>query len=360
MPQRIKIVFIIPSLRAGGAERVMSFLADNIDKDKFESRLLVVGSEKDKAYSVTNIPVIFLEKDRVRDGLFSVFWYLIQFKPDIVISAISHVNNAMALLSVFFPKTKFVGRETIVRTGVLDYTDTQFKPGILSKFLQKIKKSKLDAIICQSKDMKNDLLQNFGYPKDKLFVLNNPVTSKFGLGNRVITGVEKQYITVGRLAKQKGYLRILSALAQLDIPFHYTIIGSGDEKETIFDFIESKNLTEHITHIPFTNDVQRYLAKSDLYLQGSYVEGFPNALLESCAVGTPVLAFDALGGINEIIQDGINGFVARDESDFLKILKVASEKNWDAKKVNHSVTSRYSEDIILRKYEDFFSNLYDS
>lgn len=360
MLQRIKIVFIIPSLRAGGAERVMSFLAENTNQDKFESRLLVVGSEKDKSYKIEDIPVVFFEKERVRDGIFSIFKYLLSFKPDIVISAMAHVNNAMALLSVFFPKTKFVGRETIVRTGVLNYSNTQYKPGILAKLMQGIQKSKLDAVICQSNDMKKDLLQNFDYPKEKLFVLNNPITHKFGLGNRTITGVTKQYITVGRLVKQKGYLRILKALAQLDIPYHYTIIGSGDEKDVIFNYIESQNLAENITHVPFTDDVQRYLAKSDLYLQGSYVEGFPNALLESCAVGTPVLAFDALGGINEIIQDGINGFVAKDENDFFTKLKLASTKNWDAKKVNHSVTSRYSEDIILRKYEAFFSKIHSS
>ncbi len=359
MSKPIKIIFIIPSLRAGGAERVMSFLAENINQEKFESRLLVVGSEKDKSYSIKDIPVVFFEKDRVRDGIFSIFKYLLSFKPDIVISAMAHVNNAMALLSVFFPKTKFVGRETIVRTGVLNYSKTQYRPGILPKLMQRIQKLKLDAIICQSNDMKKDLLQNFDYPKEKLFVLNNPVTHTFGLGNRAITGVIKQYITVGRLVKQKGYLRILKALAKLDIPFHYTIIGSGDEKDIIFDYIESKNLGDNVTHVPFTDNVQRYLAKSDLYLQGSYVEGFPNALLESCAVGTPVLAFDALGGINEIVQEGINGYVAKDESDFLEKLKIASHKTWDATAVNHSVISRYSEKIILQKYEDFFLSLHE-
>lgn len=360
MSRPIKILFIIPSLRAGGAERVMSFLAENIDQDTFESRLLVVGSEKDRSYSITDIPVIYLEKNRVRDGIPSIFSYLLRFKPDIVISAIAHVNDVMALLSVFFPKTKFVGRETIVRTGVLQYTNTKYNPNILTRFMQTMKKWKLDAVICQSDDMKNDLLDNFGYPENKLFVLNNPVTDNFALDQRETPTGKKQYITVGRLVRQKGYLRILNALAQLDIPFHYTIIGSGDEKDVIFNHIKAKDLSEYITHIPFTDNVQYYLAKSDLYLQGSYVEGFPNALLESCAVGTPVLAFDALGGINEIIQDGINGFVAKNESDFLEKLKIASEKSWDAEKVNYSVTSRYSEDIILKKYETFFLKLHCS
>jgi len=360
MQRRIKVLFVIPSLRAGGAERVMSFLAENINKNQFEARLLVIGSEESKSYCITSIPVIFLGKDRVRDGIFSIFRYLSDFKPDIVISAIAHLNNFMALLSLLFPQIKFVGRETIVRTGVLNYTNRNYKPSILSRFLQQIQKSYLDAIICQSNDMKHDLLHNYGYPEDKLFVLNNPVTKNFVLKDRIKrnTKVKKQFITIGRLVKQKGYLRILSALAQLEIAFHYTIIGNGDEKELIYDYIKSKNLEDKVTHINFTDNVQLYLAKSDLYLQGSYVEGFPNALLESCAVGTPVLAFEALGGISEIVQEGINGFTANDESDFLQKLTIALEKEWDAKQINHSVTSRYSEEIILDKYEVFFLKLY--
>ena len=62
---RKSIVFVLPSLAAGGAERVMSFIAQNINKQKYDVTLIVFGFEKDKAFEVANIKIIYLNKPRV-------------------------------------------------------------------------------------------------------------------------------------------------------------------------------------------------------------------------------------------------------------------------------------------------------
>ncbi|MBT2163205.1 glycosyltransferase [Zobellia barbeyronii] len=357
MPKKPKIAFIIPSLRAGGAERIMSFIASNLDTNKFAPHLIVIGHKNDIAYSIENIPVTFLEKNRVKIAIPSIISLIHKTQPDVVVSAIAHLNSAMALISILFPKVKFVARETIVRSAMLEITNSSKKSSWISKLTSKIQAKNLDAVICQSLDMQNDLINNFGYHKEKLFVINNPITNDFTPKHSQIKNREPQLITVGRLTKQKGYKRILKILKNYDGIFHYTIIGKGDEEESILSYIKNENLSDKITHIPFTKDVKSYLEKSDLYLQGSYVEGFPNALLESCSVGTPVLVFNALGGINEIVIEGKNGFIAADENDFTKKLKIALERKWDIEEVSKSVTERYSSNIILRKYEDFFLTL---
>ena len=61
--KKVKIVFVLPTLHAGGAERVMSFLSENIDQTKFTSSLVVVGYEKNSKYEIKNIPVYFLNKN---------------------------------------------------------------------------------------------------------------------------------------------------------------------------------------------------------------------------------------------------------------------------------------------------------
>lgn len=357
MPEKSQIAFIIPSLRAGGAERIMSFIASNLDTNKFAPHLIIIGHKNDNAYSIENIPVTFLEKNRVKIAIPSIISLINKTQPDVVVSAIAHLNSAMALISILFPKVKFVARETIVRSAMLEITNSSEKPSWISKLTSKIQARNLDAVICQSLDMQNDLINNFGYHKEKLFVINNPITNDFTPKHSQIKNREPQLITVGRLTKQKGYKRILKILKNYDGSFHYTIIGKGDEEESILSYIKNENLSDKITHIPFTKDVKSYLEKSDLYLQGSYVEGFPNALLESCSVGTPVLVFKALGGINEIVIEGKNGFIAADENDFTKKLKIALERKWDIEEVSKSVTERYSSNIILRKYEDFFLTL---
>ncbi|MEA1787719.1 glycosyltransferase [Arenibacter sp. GZD96] len=351
---KIKIVFVLPSLRAGGAERVMSFIASHINNERFEASLLVIGNNKDQSYSVKeHTPITFLNKTSVRMALPATALYIYHNKPHIVIGAIAHVNFALSILAIFFRRVRFVGRETIVASALHNLEKS--KPR--RSFLPDLRRITLSKIVCQSNDMKEDLISNFGYPADKLIIIANPVTRRFKLKTKKQKKEPLQLITVGRLTKQKGYLRILNVLSRLQEPFEYTIIGSGLEKEAIISHAIKLNILDKITHIPFTSTVETYLAKSDLFLSGSYVEGFPNVFLESCAVGTPVLAFQAPGGINEIIINGVNGYTAINEQDFFEKLILCSKKSWDPHTIRHSVMNKYAKEIILNEYESLFLSL---
>ena len=194
-------------------------------------------------------------------------------------------------------------------------------------------------------------------PVIKIVVINNPISEKFKLKNENINNSVVQLITVGRLVKVKGHERVLAVLEKLKIPFHYTIIGTGPEKNNIQNLITEKKLNRKVTLINYTSEVENYLAKSDLFLQGSFTEGFPNALLESCAVGTPVIAFDAPGGTKEIIIEGINGFLASNQEEFYVKLNKSIKTNWDKQKIRKSVTEKFSKDIIIHQYENLFKQL---
>ena len=76
-----------------------------------------------------------------------------------------------------------------------------------------------------------------------------------------------------------------------------------------------------------------------MFLQGSYSEGFPNALLESCSVGVPVIAFNAPGGTKEIIDNGINGYIVENEEDYISKLK--EDRIWDPKIVKDTVYKKF-------------------
>ncbi|SHF79837.1 Glycosyltransferase involved in cell wall bisynthesis [Arenibacter palladensis] len=354
MSQKINITFIIPSLRAGGAERVMSFISSNLNQNLFNATLLVIGGETDKAYEITNIRVIYLNKDKIRLAFFKIFKYLLFEKNDIVVSSIGHLNTMMAIFAIFFRGVIFVARETVVK-GSNNPKNRKFLN------LDWLKKYTIKKIICQSNDMKDDLITNYGFKQEKLIVINNPVTSDFEAKTEVHNFKSKElinFITVGRLAKPKGHKRILNSLAKLKFPFHYTIIGSGPEEENIKKLITKLNLDKKITFIPFTKEIPSYLASSDIYLQGSYVEGFPNALLESCAIGTPVVVFEAPGGINEIVENGINGYIAKTEDEYFNsILKMIDIGLWNPKIISNSVLKKYNEKEILKNYEAFFREL---
>jgi len=353
MNNKLDIVFVMPDLVAGGAERIISFVSQNLNQEKFNATLLITGYEKNTVYSIKGIDVIYLNKSRVLFAIPSIFFYLLKNRMHIAVSSISHLNSAMAIISVFFRKTKFIGREaTVLSYRKNEKPKRKWYPASLTQHFYK----KLDALICQSSDMAEDMVKNFGFSKDKIRVINNHISRVPSLKKEKNTDTTiKKFITVGRLSEVKGHLRILKILSNLHIPFIYTIIGDGSQKTDIFIKARELNLMDKIIYIPFTKDVDTYLAEHDIFLQGSYVEGFPNALLESCVIGTPGYAFNVPGGTKEIIENGVNGFLIEDEDSFLHLLK--ENKTWIPEDVRASVYKKFNQQKILQEYEKLFMDI---
>ena len=355
--KKIDVVFVLPSLIAGGAERIMSFVAGNLDHSKFNVKLIIIGFEQDNVYDLKDIDVIYFNKSRVLYAITDLFWYFKKNKPNIVVSSIVHLNTIIAFLSPFFRKTKFVSREANVLSVLSKYNP--YTKSIFPKGMVVLAYKLVDKIICQSKDMQKDMIANYNVPLAKTVLINNPITNSFKIKSHVRNNAKPiKFITIGRLSREKGFDRIIESLSKVDFQFEYTIIGDGIEKENLFQQIENLGLTNNINYIKFTSNVEQYLSESDLFLQGSYVEGFPNVLIESCVVGTPVLAFNAPGGLDEIIEHGINGYVEDDAEKFIKRLKAINvEYPFHSEKVNEVVVRKFNSNRIMNLYTDLFINL---
>lgn len=358
--EKINILFVLPSLRAGGAERILSFVAQNLDTNKFKTTLLVIGYEKDKAYQLSDLNIVYLNKSRVLKSFFSIFSFIKKKKPDVIVSSIVHLNVFIALMSPFFRKTKIVAREASV-LSVLNKYDPSYSI-LFSKRMVSLAYKLVDCIICQSNDMRDDMVNYFKVPKNKTVLINNPIANSFKLKTKRRNEQEIiKLITIGRLSKEKGYLRIIDALSQVNFPYKYYIIGNGPEKELIFDSLVEKGMTEKIEYIEFTDDVDTYLSNSDLFLQGSYVDGFPNALIESCVVGTPILAYNAPGGLAEIVENGTNGYIVDSNEEFIKYLNsINNNYNFKPETVRNIVQVRFNKEKIISEYESLFLNLVNS
>jgi len=358
MEKTIKILFILPSLKSGGAERVVSFIAQHLDKSKFTPSLLIVGYEKDAAFSIENVDTHFLNKSRVLDGITGVFSKIKTIKPHIVMTSIAHLTAVTTIQALYFRKTKFIAREANIKKITKQYHDNNLLP--FGKTLSTISYKLLDAIICQSKDMANELIELRPKTAKKIYVINNPITKVLSSEIKPKTQTIPQYITVGRLHNEKGHCRILEALSLLDYDFNYMIIGSGPHEHLIKDKVEALCLTKKVTWIDFTNDVENYLQASSVFIQGSYAEGFPNALLESCAVGTPVIAYNCLGGTSEIVEEGINGYLVNSEDELKNKLLDLKSNPLDSAQIISSVMKKFSQEQIISQYEKAFLNLINS
>jgi glycosyltransferase involved in cell wall biosynthesis len=358
MNPKKRILFILPSLKAGGAERVISFISQRLNSEEFEAKLIVLGFEKDAVYKVDNIEVEFLNKSRLISAIPILFLKLFKEnkKPVIVLGSISHVNILLGFFSLFFNRIKFVGREASVITKMNEFT-----LGKSNKFIILIKLlyPRLDAIICQSYDMVIDFNQNFNIERSKLKLINNPITAHANFAREEKRYDGLRFVTVGRLSEEKGHLRILSGLAKIKkYNFHYHIIGSGVLKEVILAKSKEFGIFDKISYTPYTFKVLEEVSKCDYFIQGSFVEGFPNALLESCTVGTPVIAFDAVGGTKEIVEVGTNGFIVKNEDDFAMLLNDVEKLNSiDRERVAAFVLDKFDSKKIVEAYETVFKSL---
>lgn len=346
-----KLLFILPTLKAGGAERVLSFLAEELTARGYETTLLVVGHKKDQFFACVGPEVHFLEKSRLLTALRDIYKYVGKIKPDIVISSIGHVNQFLGILAMVFPRIHFVAREASV-AGLMNHYGRKQTPQWIKSLLY----SQLDGIVCQSADMKTDFIQAFGSRfKDKTVVIHNPLTLQKTSMRQ--SQMKLQLVTVGRLSKEKGQIRVLEALKNCKVDYYYRIVGEGPEREEIEKFILENKLEEKVQLLGNRKDIAEILNSADFFLQGSFVEGFPNALLEAVACGIPCVVFDAPGGTRDIIRPGFNGLYANDEKGFAAKLEEAFQMEWSNEAIEHDAYERFGKEKIIGEYIRLFNSL---
>ncbi|MFX0558423.1 glycosyltransferase [Maribacter sp. CXY002] len=351
----ITISFILPSLRAGGAERVVSTLAQKLDAEKFSVSIIVLGFEKDAKYKINNVNIIYLDKHRLVDSIGILFKTIYKLKPNIVMSSIGHVNQVMALFSFFFPKISFVAREASVISQISRFSNSKFK---IPRFITAILYRRFNQVICQSEDMLQDLRFIYKIKEERITIVNNPVNLNYKLKQKILNSSNiPKFITIGRLSQEKGQERIINALSKLEVDFELTVIGTGHLRSSLKQLSSTLGLTNKIRFIDFSDEINNMLTESDVYLQGSFVEGFPNALLEACTSGIPVLAFNAPGGTKEIIEQGINGYIVNDETEFIEKLNLINSTKWNSEIIRNTVVKKFHPDSIVERYEQIFEKI---
>lgn len=352
-----KILFIVPDLNPGGAQKVMSFLAKEINRDLFNVKMIVLGNKTETSFDLTNTTVKYLNKSRLLSAVKELFFLIKKEKPSVVFSSIWHINIVLGFFSFFFKNVNFVAREASVISNITQFS--KLHSFLFNSFVGKIY-LRFNKIVCQSGDMEKDFIENFKIKPHKLVTINNPITQNIKVKDKREFKDILNFVTVGRLSEEKGHLRILKILSKItQYDYDYTIIGSGGFKQEIEEQIKLLNLENKVNFIGYSSTILQDLKEYDFFLQGSYVEGFPNALLESSTVGTPVIAFNAPGGTKEIVKTNVNGFLVETEEEFVSVLNDydSLKKINNPEKIRKAVVEKFEASIILNQYEKMFLSL---
>lgn len=358
MNKKISVIFILPDLETGGAERIVTTIANHLSRDRFEPKILLLRKQGGYLdFLKKDVEIIDIDTERIRHSLKPILKEIYRRKPDIVFSGFGEVNAYLSLFIKLFPKVKFIARETNVVSQHVTKKEIKFFYNFYNNFQQ---------IIAQSDDMMNDLIGNFKINRSKIIKINNPVDFDF-IDEKLMISQKpesfklnyKNVVAIGNLSARKGFdnlLKVFSRLKNEKIILH--ILGDGKDREILHqmkDFLGLKNVVFHGRQ----ENPYEFLKYADLFILSSRYEGFPNVLLEAGACGTYSLANNCPGGINEIIQHNINGEVSDIENyeDFSqKIMKILRQ-SYDQDAIKNSIKSRFSKEIILNNYEKVLLDL---
>jgi glycosyltransferase involved in cell wall biosynthesis len=173
------------------------------------------------------------------------------------------------------------------------------------KILVKITYRKADLIIANSKKVAKDV--GF-FSKCKTTSVYPGSFNKFKKKVRYNNKSPKQIIWIGRLAKEKGIDILLESFNKINKKkYILKIIGDGPLRKKFESKINFYGLRNNIKLLGFQKKIFHYLKKSDLLINTSFFEGFPNVVIEALSQSVPVICSKSNGGINEILANGKYG-----------------------------------------------------
>lgn len=312
----MKIMFVVSAISAGGAERVMVNLA-NRWADAHQVTIVTIRDTKD-FYEIKK------GLDRIRIGVERTKWFDLrpliriigrirqiarEINPDFVISFVLK-TNIFTLIALLFSRFPVV----ICEHSILERSDIDRRVSFLRKILYPF----ASRITVLSEPIKKEFLRLFTkINPGKVIVVPNPIeldSSTCIYDVNTISPIhnqqgKKSIVSLGRLVPLKGYDSLISAfhlLSKMDNEVFLRIYGEGPERQRLENLIHSLHLGDRITLPGLTADPKRVLGDALLYGMSSEFEGMPMGMLEAMHEGLPVIAFEA-PGVNEYVIDGYNG-----------------------------------------------------
>lgn len=333
--QSRSILFIIPSLEGGGAERVfinllnqlkahtqfritvccvlkkgvyVNAIPDGIEvKYLFRSRIICKIVEK----ITRDLYLDFLLKTRVRRFIKGSF--------DVGVSFLDSIYS-----DILFYLDSRLGRKVVVlHSSYLTYSNrSRFIRGKYKLKLQR-RYERVDTIVSVSNDAQQEFIEAFGRFRD-MRVIYNPMNM-----DQVRQSAEEysdhspdaglQLLSIGSLIPVKNHMRLLRAaelLAKDNIDFHLRILGKGALQQKLQAFIEERELHEYVELKGFVENPYPILKSSDVFVLSSIAEGLPTVLAEAMALGVPVVATNCPGS-REILDQGKFGVLTEQDDHAL-------------------------------------------
>lgn len=323
-----KIVFLIPNLKHGGAEKVLVNLVNNMDSEKYDvtvQTLFDVGVHKKNLLPHIHYKSFLKREFRGNSYLFKcfspAFWWrrIVKERYDIAVSYLEG-PTARILSGCIDSNTKLVSWLHIeLNTAQLA------AQGFRSVAEAKEAYERFDRIIAVSQNVKASFAQNLQikHPIEVLYNTNETEQieekAQEQVGDeRFLTGDVPAVISVAKLMKTKGYDRLIEAHKRLlneGFRHRIYILGIGEEQNFLENKIKDYGIKKSFILLGFNENPYKYVAKADFYVCSSRREGFSTAVTEALVVGTPVVSTTCSGAKELLGENNEYGLVVENSTE---------------------------------------------
>lgn len=353
----LSIAFVIASLDQGGAERVVSIMANHWAGKGHAVHILTFGDGSEKPFyelsqDIVLIPMNILfpshgmlsavlngvkRNRRIRETIKSL-------SPSVVISFIDTANIRTLLATAFLDIPVIISERTdpaLHRIG---------KPWEL---LRLATYPLADAIVFQNAHVMNRFNP---VVRRKGIIISNPVQSaksvpKLQERRPVILGV-------GRLAPEKQFCDLLHAFSRLSEEFttwSLEIAGDGEMRSALEDICHDLGISQRVCFWGAVRDVSRLYESASIFVLPSRYEGFPNALCEAMANGMACIATDTVGS-SAIVRHGKDGVLVPvgDVDALTNALALLMSDNECRLRLGNEaarITDRYGEEAVMKSWD---------
>jgi glycosyltransferase involved in cell wall biosynthesis len=311
----MRVLYLIDTMAVGGAESLLADLARQLLKDKPGTRVEIItlyrlGMHGKRLQEEGAIPVTALHASRKYDLRLAprLFHFIKDKDYDIIHTHLFPAGYVAGLASLLTHRPKWV------------YTEhscwNRRRAHRLLRPVERFVYSRFCSIIAVSGNVRSALVQWQPQLEPKVVTIPNGVVVPRDIRRApaAFNGRPLRFIVVGRLVPAKGLDLLLDALSMIsERDFAVQVVGDGSQRMELERLAELYGLGNKVEFLGIRSDVQQLMQQSDCLLVPSRWEGLPMVILEAMACGLPVIA-TPVGGIPEVIEDGVNGYLVPAES----------------------------------------------
>lgn len=321
----INILFFIESLTGGGAEKVLCSLVNAMDRTKFNITVQTLYRENPGKYLAPGIrfKYCYLEASAINR-------LRMRAEAALGLTYPLHIRGGYDIEAAYLEcgATKIIAGSNSKNALKLAWVhcDLKRKTKNPEGFVRETKKwySKFDKVICVSENVRESFEDLYGDTAETA-VLHNAVDSGYIIERSALPlpdNVERRKLTVlsvGRLAEQKGYMRLLRAHKRLvsgGLDHELWIAGEGPERAALEEYIRENGLDGTVKLLGFIDNPYPVMKAADVLVCSSFYEGFSTFVTEGLILGRPVVTTDCTG-MRELLGDSEYGLVTENSENGL-------------------------------------------